>query len=177
MPPGKDDAKKAAKRAAREEELARQAKRKAAMWNADGTARNTLADFAAAFATFDRNGLDADLAFTAPGQAGWDDALAAWALDLTRENMAALYNAADGWAWKDARKKAELYDPDARYLVARARADGAPVAFVHWRWDQEGPFDVAYVFELQLAAPAQRKGLGKHLMQTVELMARRAGMH
>ena len=159
--------------------------------------RDVLADFPL-FAAFDRNGLACDIAFTSPEHASWSPALAKAVLDLTRLNMKPFYEAAQGWGWKEGAKRAELADADNRYLVARARGGGgaagaaaeggggagagaAPPAhdilgFVSFRFLLEGDFDVLYVYDLQLSAAAQRKGLGKHLMQICELIGRKCGM-
>ena len=148
------------------------------------------------FASFDRNGLSSDIAFTCPGHPAWSSELATSVLDMTRQNMKALYEAAAGWGWKEGDKRAELLHPDNRYLVARARGGGsAPAAagggstasseacaagellgFVSFRFLPEGDFDLLYVYELQTGPKAQRKGLGKHLMQMCELIARKYGM-
>lgn len=53
---------------------------------------------------------------------------------------------------------------------------GALLGFVSFRFVLEGDYDVLYIYELQLSPLAQRRGVGKHLMQLAELVARRAGM-
>ena len=53
---------------------------------------------------------------------------------------------------------------------------GAPVAFLSFRFVLDGPFEALYVYELQLEERAQRRGLGRHLMMTAELAARKLGM-
>lgn len=94
----------------------------------------------------------------------------AWALDLTRANMAEMYAPVWG-AWSDAAKRAELVHADARFLVAyRGKT---PVAFVHFRF--ELPADV-YVMDVQLSAGVRRRGLGRFLMRLVEQLGRRRGM-
>ena len=180
--------------------------------------RDVLADFAA-FAAFDRNGLACDISFTCPGHASWTPEVARFALELTRANMRALYEAAPGWGWKEGAKRAELADGENRYLVARAAARGsssaaaaaapaAPAAapppaqaagaaaagggagagagacqpgdllgFVSFRFLPEGEYDLLYIYELQMGPHAQRRGLGKHMMQICELVARKCGMH
>jgi ribosomal protein S18 acetylase RimI-like enzyme len=63
--------------------------------------------------------------------------------------------------------------------VATAEEDaapGAPVAFLCFRFMLDGPLEVLYVYELQLEERAQRRGLGRHLMMTAELAARKLGM-
>ena len=155
---------------------------RAALFSAPDVARDVLADFAA-FTRFDRNGLDADIFFTSPGSPRWSSALEIFALEVTERNMRSLYESAKGWGWDSDAKRAELQSPENRYLVARARgvdANGADagdfLGFVSFRFVSEAALDVLYVYELQLAAQAQRKGLGKFLMQLCELIARKQGM-
>jgi hypothetical protein len=180
-PAGAPLSKAAAKKAAREREeaheRARQARRKAAMYDGAGQPRDVLEPLAA-FTKFERGGLALDVTFTAPDAPSWSAATAAWLFDVTKANMAGLYDAAGGeWAWKDAKKRAELCDGEARYLIVRARDGGrTPLAFLQFRFLLEGPYDVLYVYELQLTQAVQRQGLGRHLMQVAELAARKAGM-
>lgn len=156
---------------------------RAALFSAPGVPRDVLADFAA-FSRFDRNGLDADIFFAAPGGPRWSAALEIFALEATARNMRHFYEGAQGWGWDEASKRAELRSPENRYLVARARRAGAAGAdgggdflgFVSFRFVSEAALDVLYVYELQLSAAAQRKGLGKFLMQLCELVARKQGM-
>ena len=168
--------KKARRAAEAEKERERRARVRAAEFGIGDVPRNVLADVPAAFAAFDRHGLALDLTFAAPGLPSWTPELADFAFELTRQNMRALYEAAPDWGWKDAKKRAELADAASRYVVVRDRATGAPVAFVVFRFVMEGDVDVLYVYELQLSAGVQRKGLGKHLMVLMELIARRTGM-
>ncbi len=53
---------------------------------------------------------------------------------------------------------------------------GTLLGFMSFRFVLEGDYDVLYIYELQLSPLAQRRGVGKHLMQLAELVARRAGM-
>lgn len=176
---GKNDAKSDAKKAFRKRmemlERERQTRRKQAMLDEEGNPKDVMQALAP-FAKFDRNGLDLEIAFAAPGHSSWTPELAHWLFETTKTNMEALYNAAPDWGWKDAKKKFELNDADARYLIARQKSDSKPVAFINFRFEMEGIFDVAYVYELQLTADVQRKGLGKHLMQCCELIARKNAM-
>ena len=47
------------------------------------------------------------------------------------------------------------------------------LGFVHYRFVVEEDVPVVYVYELQLESTAQKKGLGKFLMQLIELVARK----
>jgi len=162
---------------AEEWEVERSRRRRAACWS-DGAAsvpRNPLVDFAP-FCKFDRNGEDLELIFAAPQDGTWTVEVATFVYSLTKANMLSLYNSTRGFEWKDSAKRAELADGDGRYVLARSRATGEFVGFISFRFLLEGVFDVLYLYELQLAPSVQRKGLGKHLMQLAELIARKAGM-
>jgi GNAT superfamily N-acetyltransferase len=128
--------------------------------------RDVLADFAP-FSKFSRNGLDAAIEFTIPEK--MDKEMRTWVLDLTRENMKEQYLAAE-WGWADAEKRRELMDDAARYLVARS-PEGEALGFVHFRFMLERSSPMIYVYELQLVDSVRRKGLGKRLMQILELIA------
>ncbi|EXC02512.1 N-alpha-acetyltransferase 40 [Morus notabilis] len=57
------------------------------------------------------------------------------------------------------------------------RADRRPlVGFVHYRFVIEEELPVLYVYELQLESRVQGKGLGKFLMQLIELIAQKNQM-
>lgn len=143
------------------------------------------------FAAFARNGLDASIrAVAAPGAPA---ALTDWALGLCRGNMQQLYEGV--WGWSDKKKRRQLIDEASRFLVAygaapvaaaaaegggdgaaAAAAEPAPIAYVNYRFEVEDGMPVAYCYELQLEEAAQRKGLGKHMMQLLELIAAKYAM-
>lgn len=50
---------------------------------------------------------------------------------------------------------------------------GSMIGFVHYRFIVEEELPVLYVYELQLEPRVQGKGLGKFLMQLIELIARK----
>jgi len=59
--------------------------------------------------------------------------LQAWAFQLCKTNMEALYNACS-WGWEDRAKRSELFDPAARFLVAFSKNDATkPLAYLHFR--------------------------------------------
>ncbi|CAM9282934.1 unnamed protein product [Choristocarpus tenellus] len=99
---------------------------------------------------------------------------------ITRGNMQVMYEEA-GWGWVKEDKMNELKHEDARFLIARG-ADGQLAGFSSFRfmWDgDEGDDvedDVLYVYELQLDPWAKRRGLGRRMMQTLELLANCRGM-
>jgi ribosomal protein S18 acetylase RimI-like enzyme len=164
-------AKRAALKKAAEEAARRTALRRAASWESPGVPRDVVGA-----STFSGGGLGASLSFAAPGAPGWGPPLVSELLDLTRANMKELYEAAPGWGgWRDGKKRGELLDADSRFVVARG-GGGALLGFASFRFLAEGGRDVLYLYELQLAEAAQRKGLGRHLMQQCERAARAAGM-
>ena len=46
-------------------------------------------------------------------------------------------------------------------MVCAQSAEERPVAYVHFRWEEEDGVPVLYCYEIQLEAAVQRKGLGK----------------
>ena len=118
-PTGKD--KKAAKKAEQAAMQQRLNTVKAALVTPEGTERNFLADLPA-FCNFDRNGVKAKLEFYTPRTMPED--VRAFVFDLTKENMETVY-VESGWGWNDAKKKRELYDENARFIVFRRVTDEA----------------------------------------------------
>jgi len=125
-----------------------------------------------AFKAFKCDGVDVSLSYS--GAAALDDATLHACFDLLKRNMEQHYVASYG-SWSDKEKLAELKHADARYVLVRD-ASGAVVGFVHLRFEWESDDLVLYVMEIQLDAGVRRKGLGKRLMQTLELIARKAAL-
>lgn len=50
------------------------------------------------------------------------------------------------------------------------------IGYVHWRFEEEDGDPIMYIMEVQLTQPCQGKGLGRFLVQLLELIARRAGL-
>ncbi|KAJ3077577.1 ndufv1NADH dehydrogenase flavoprotein subunit 1 [Quaeritorhiza haematococci] len=125
-----------------------------------------------------------------------------WAFQLVKSNMYNLYVSAKDTGWSDEKKRDEMREPDARFLVAhlrrtassgglgggedgvRTEEPGEPVGFLYFQFTMEdaGPDDddvqvaVVYCYELQMENRAQRKGLGRHLMHLMESLGRKWGM-
>jgi ribosomal protein S18 acetylase RimI-like enzyme len=143
----------------------------------DGVPRDLVVELPAPFRRYARGGLECDISFACPAsEATWPAGLAEEVLTLTRANMKEAYEAAEGWGWSESKKRAEACDPATRYILAHAVTSGALLGFASLRFVAEGHHDSAYVYELQLAPAAQRKGLGRFLMLLVEMAARNAGM-
>ncbi|RDY14532.1 N-alpha-acetyltransferase 40, partial [Mucuna pruriens] len=112
---------------------------------------------------------------------------------LLKLNMEGPYGSE--WPEEEKVKRKEMVAPEAHYVfvheVADSNADektmmltaaetstcledsGPLVGFVHYRFVLEEEVPVLYVYELQLEPRVQGKGLGKFLMQLVELMAQK----
>uniref|UniRef100_A0A8V0X7Y7 N-alpha-acetyltransferase 40 n=1 Tax=Gallus gallus TaxID=9031 RepID=A0A8V0X7Y7_CHICK len=92
-----------------------------------------------------------------------------WAFELTKTNMQTLYEQSE-WGWKDREKRDELTDERAWFLIAR-EPSARPVAFSHFRFDVECGDEVLYCYEVQLESQVRRRGLGKFLLQILQLVA------
>lgn len=62
---------------------------------------------------------------------------------------------------------------DLRKNTKECRGSNSIVGFVHYRFVVEEDIPVLYLYELQLEPRVQGKGLGKFLMQLIELIARK----
>ncbi|XP_020912497.1 N-alpha-acetyltransferase 40 [Exaiptasia diaphana] len=80
------------------------------------------------------------------------------------------------WGWSDKKKMEEMTEDTARYLIVRDSEDKG-VALSHFRFDLDENMDeVIYCYEIQVDPSFHHKGLGKFLMQILELMGHRAQM-
>nr|XP_015290037.2 N-alpha-acetyltransferase 40 isoform X2 [Macaca fascicularis] len=133
-------------------------------------AANRLGDPLEAFPVFkkyDRNGLNVSI--ECKRVSGLEPATVDWAFDLTKTNMQTMYEQSE-WGWKDREKREEMTDDRAWYLIAWENSS-VPVAFSHFRFDVECGDEVLYCYEVQLESKVRRKGLGKFLIQILQLMA------
>ncbi|PIN21845.1 Acetyltransferase (GNAT) domain-containing protein [Handroanthus impetiginosus] len=110
--------------------------------------------------------------------------------DLLKLNMEAPYG--PEWPAEEKIKRREMVSEEARYIFVHEISnvdarnmselkdkqrtctcswDGPIVGFVHYRFILEEEVPVVYVYELQLEPRAQGKGLGRFLMQLIELIA------
>lgn len=115
-----------------------------------------------------RNGLKVSLASSPVTEL--DPKLFDEIFSLERDNMRALYEECE-WGWHDKKKREEMADDRARYLVATNAETGDLLAFSHYRFDLDFDIEVLYCYELQLKYSARRQGLGKFMMQILELIA------
>ena len=162
-----------------------------------GNDRNVLAGFGA-FTKYDRGGLALDVHFRTGGDIA-DDELE-WAYELVSSNLGPL-----GHRFNPQDKMDDLCDPASRYALVTERPAaatsaekavgrkgkkkkgasvvGRPVAFAHFRFTVEGETQdamagvpVLMLRDLHVEPALQRKGVGKHLCQLLELTARKHSM-
>ena len=149
-----------------------------------GGDRDVLSSFGA-FTKYDREGLALDVHFRT-GSTITDDELD-WAEDLVHRNLKPL-----GHGWSPQALMDEMCDPSSRFALVTERAPkskkapktGKPIAFAHFRFSVEGDVrdamegvPVLLIRDLHVEPAAQRKGLGKHLCQLLELAARKNALH
>jgi len=150
--------------------------REAAMW-AIIDAANSLTDPMESlqpFKTYSRNGIDVTISCQKVSEL--DEQTVDWAYELTKNNMQSLYEASE-WGWNDEEKRKEMKDKKAWYMIVRDRLNPARLlALVHFRFDVEDDVRVLYCYEIQLCEEVRRKGLGKFLMQILELIAFKTNM-
>ncbi|KAD5960316.1 hypothetical protein E3N88_11788 [Mikania micrantha] len=91
---------------------------------------------------------------------------------LLKINMEGPYGAE--WPTEEKVKRREMSSPDALYIFVYNKE--SIIGFVQYRFIIEEETPVLYVYELQLEPAYQGKGLGKFLMQLVELIACNNGM-
>ncbi|XP_062567395.1 N-alpha-acetyltransferase 40-like [Saccostrea cucullata] len=130
-------------------------------------------ELVAPFKKFERNGLK--LKIECKKVTDMEKELIDWAFQLTKANMQKMYEESD-WGWKDKDKYTEMTEEKAQYLIASDITTGKPVAFTHFRFDMELDEEVVYCYEIQLETECRRKGLGKFLMQILELLAYKTDM-
>ncbi|XP_064593221.1 N-alpha-acetyltransferase 40 isoform X2 [Zonotrichia leucophrys gambelii] len=136
-------------------------------------AANKLRDPLEAFPVFkkyDRNGLDVSIECCRVSVL--EPPTLDWAFELTKANMQSLYEQSE-WGWKEREKRAELRDERSWFLLAREAAAARPVAFCSFRFDVECGDEVLYCYEVQLESRVRRRGLGKFLLQILQLVANR----
>merc|ERR1712223_689621 len=128
------------------------------------------------FKKYNKNNVEVEL--TAERVTDLDEATKKWLMELITKNMKKLYEESD-WGWKESSKKEEMFDDRAWYLIARSTSQedaGKLLAFAHFRFDMDYDDEVLYVYEIQLEDCVKRKGLGKFMMQVLEIMAFKADM-
>ncbi|XP_021353304.1 N-alpha-acetyltransferase 40-like isoform X1 [Mizuhopecten yessoensis] len=129
-------------------------------------------DLVAPFRKFERNGISLKVEFFRAQDLTQE--MTDWVFDLTKKNMQKLYEESD-WGWKDREKLEEMTEEKALYLIA-LDSESKPVAFTHFRFDMEWDEELVYCYELQVIDEYRRKGIGKFLIQILELLAYKTEM-
>lgn len=169
---GRKSAKSKEKRQQRKEEIARISASQALV-NKANNQEDPLAPFSV-FRKFEKNGLTVTLECKLCGSL--DVVTMDWIFELEKRNMKDLYEQCE-WGWNDKVKKEEMTDDRAWYLIARTpEPESKPVAFSHFRFDMDYGDEVLYCYELQLEEEVRRKGLGKFMLQVLELIGFSANM-
>ncbi|CAH3024068.1 unnamed protein product [Porites evermanni] len=167
---GKKSAKGKEKKLKRKEEMAKVSAAQAVV-DVANEVEDPLAPLTA-FKSFNRNGLNVHLECQRVTNMSKEDI--DWAFDLTKHNMQLLYENSS-WGWSDKKKRDEMTEDKAWYLVAKCES-GKAIGFSHFRFDLDEGDEVLYCYEIQLESNVRGKGLGKFLMQILEMMAHRAQM-
>jgi GNAT superfamily N-acetyltransferase len=150
-----------------------------ALFDERGQDKNVTLGIAPSFLVYQKNGLNINIEFSP--KLSEDDA--EWAFEITRQNMEQRYDAS-GYGWDDDDKERELTEDGARFLLLRDANDcDKLIGYAHFRFTVQGEVIDAmagdsclFLVDLHLEEPYQRKGLGKHMMVLLELLARREKM-
>ncbi|MFT7814657.1 N-alpha-acetyltransferase 40-like isoform X1 [Arapaima gigas] len=160
-------------KAKKQKRLMKQAARDAVFAKVEAATKvEDLLEFFPLFKKYDRNGLN--LKIECRRQPSLDPGTVEWAYELAKTNMVFFYTQI-GWEWKEKEKKEQMNDERAFYLLAYD-ANAVPVAFCLFRFNVEYGNEVISCYELQLERHVRRKGLGKFLMQILQLIANRMEM-
>lgn len=125
-----------------------------------------------AFSKYDRNGLTVSITCKNISEMTPDEINTGFRFVET--NMKSLYDKSN-WGWNEKGKLEEMSEENARYLFA-VDGDANVVAMSHFRFDVDDDVEVLYCYEIQLSEDIRGKGLGKFMMQILELMAIKAKM-
>jgi len=154
------------KRAALKEEKARTIAKKLLVEAAQAIP-NPLEKFAS-LKKYNRNDLNVTLEYSKADNL--DEDTKVWAFELCKSNMQPAYEESNQ-GWQAREKRNEMEEEEACYLIAKDASTNKPVAFSHFRFDMDYGDEVLYCYELQLESQYRGKGLGRFMMQVLELMA------
>jgi GNAT superfamily N-acetyltransferase len=155
-------------------------KLRAALFNESGQDKNILEGISSSFLNYDRNDLSIVIDFVPKLKKEEID----YCFETIAENMEEIYDAS-GYGWDDDDKERELTEQGARFLLLRDKSseDHRIVGFIHFRFTVQGEVidqmmgeTCLYVLDMHLEKEIQRKGLGKHLLVILELIARKQSM-
>ena len=116
------------------------------------------------FHTFSKRGVDAIVRC----HKGCPEGYAEWVLDLTMRNMKHVHD--QSWGWNDAAKQQEIADPGSHFLIAVC--DATPIAFVHFRFEENMQDLCLFILDLEVEKDFQARGVGQFLVDACEEIAR-----
>ena len=150
-----------------------------AMFSDMGLTKDVLRPVAA-FAKFDRNGLDSIFEFETGKTLSAKTR--SFIFKLTKAHMQETIDE-NGYGWDDEDQEDEVREESRKYLIVRNKEDRKIQGFVAFNFTVQGAhadvmegFPTLLVENIQLKPQFQRKGLGRHLMMTLEMIARKQQM-
>ena len=93
-------------------------------------------------------------------------------MNLLESNMKKLYEE-NNKSWSDKEKMNEMFGDKngaSWYLLAENYDDGTIVGFSHFKFELDYGDEVLYVHEIQVDSKFQTKGLGRFMMQVLEML-------
>ncbi|KAH0792511.1 N-alpha-acetyltransferase 40 [Histomonas meleagridis] len=114
------------------------------------------------FKEFNKNGINAEIAAFNK----FPEGILEWALKLIETNMKTIYE--NTWGWNPDSKEGELIHESARFLIAFSNKE--PIGFIHFRFELENGEASSFIYDIQIEPKYFRKGLGRFLLQAVELI-------
>lgn len=157
---------------------------RSAIFTATGKDKDVTEGIAPMFMKYDRAGLDLAISFTSKMT---KDEIK-WAFAQCKGNMEEKYDRS-GYGWDDDDKRKEFTEEGARFFIIREKSTkagvtGRMVGFAHFRFSVQGDIidqmvgtPTLFLWDIHLDETVRRKGLGKHVMMLLELIARREKMH
>eukprot|EP01047_Picozoa_sp_COSAG01_P054805 COSAG01_NODE_6033_length_3888_cov_22.141990_2_plen_357_part_00 len=150
-----------------------------AMFSSQGVDHDVLRQ-CSAFAKYDRNDMDVILEF-ATGRT-LSAKTRRFIFTLAKQQMEQIVEDS-GEGWDDEERQDELKQDVCRYLLVRQRESRQLLGYVDFRFSVQGDiaerfegFPALLVNDMQLVPEAQRKGLGRHMFMTLEMIARKQKM-
>jgi len=149
-----------------------------AIFNVNGQDKDVTQNFTP-FLAFKRNGLDLSVEFAVRPTTKMRNRL----FKICKDNME---DTDDGW--DDAEKRSELDQKPNRFLLIREQAaEGAKanpvIGYCNFRFSMQGELldemigmPTLFVYDLQIASKIQHKGVGLHIMNLLQLIARKECM-
>ena len=141
--------------------------------------RDVSADLLPQLLVYQRNELDLTVRFFTGSSLTKD--LRQFMFRLAKKNHRAIADAS-GYGWDDDEYKEALKAPEQRYLAA-FDSEGSPVAFINFEFSLQGALvdEMAgvpslLVQDLQTQKAVRRKGLGRHLLSLVQLIAKKRNL-